>query len=107
MLSVYCVYSPYVDISSKDHHLLRDLKINDKFKDGEMLAAGASIKYAFDYGWFLTTAVDFQKINLIVGDAGYHQYDPKRDVKEYEKYNDYAGTSNEYLALSLGVGKMF
>ena len=107
MLSVYCTYSPWVDIDSRDNHLLRDLKITDKFRDGEMLAAGASAKYAFDSGWFLTAAADFQKINLIVGDAGYHRYDPSRDIKQYEKYSDYAGASNEYFALSLGVGKMF
>ncbi len=107
MLSVYCTYSPYVDIDAKDHHILRSLKINDTFKDGDMLAAGVSAKYAIESGWFFTTAVDFQKIDLIVGDAGYHQYYPQYDVMHYENYEDYAGASNEYLSLSVGVGKAF
>lgn len=107
MISVYCTYSPFVKIDARDNHILRSLTITDTFKDGEMLAAGASAKYAFDSGWFLTAAVDFQKINLIVGDATYDQYYPNEDVRVSETFGNYAGASNKYLALSFGVGKSF
>lgn len=107
VISVYCTYSPFVKIDARDNHILRSLTITDTFKDGEMLAAGASAKYAFDSGWFLTAAVDFQKINLIVGDATYDQYYPNEDVRVSETFGNYAGASNKYLALSFGVGKSF
>lgn len=106
-VSVYCTYSPYVDMDSKDQHLLRDLKIDDTFNSGDMLAGGASAKYALESGWFFTAAVDYQRIDLIVGDAEYYQYYEYYDVMTYEEFGDYAGASNEYLAYSLGIGKSF
>lgn len=107
MLSVYCIYSPFVNIDSSDVHILRDLKVNDEFEDGEMLSVGTAANYSFDSGWFITAAIDFQKIDTIVGDADYNQYDKNGHLMYSEKYDDYAGASNEYLALSLGVGKTF
>lgn len=107
LVSVYCTYSPYVNVKSRDHHILRDLKIIDSFTNGDMLAGGVSAKYNLESGWFFTTAVDYQRIDLVVGDAGYHQYYEEYDVMYYEEYNDYAGASNEYLSFSLGVGKTF
>lgn len=107
MVSAYCTYSPFVRIHTRDNHILRTLTISDKFRDGEMLATGASAKYTFDSGWFLTAAVDFQKVNLIIGDATYNQYVPEQDVLVTQSIKNYGGASNRTLALSLGVGKSF
>ncbi len=107
VFSAYCSYSPFVRMDCKDNHVLRSLNIKDTFKDGDMLAAGASARYGWESGWFLAAALDFQKINLIVGDARYQQYYPDYDVLYTESFDNYAGASNEYLSLSLGVGKTF
>ena len=107
VLAAYCTFSPFVEGNTTDNHLLRSLKITDHFKDGDMLAAGASAKYAWKSGWFFTVALDYQVIDLAIGDAGYHQKYEKYDLLYYEQFENYAGMENEYLSLSLGVGKSF
>ena len=107
VFSAYFLFSPLVQANTRDEHRLRNLTITDDFDQGDMFSAGASARYHLPSGWFVTSAVDFQKIDLTIGDAGYRRSYEYYGLESYEKFNDYSGFSNQYVSISLGLGRFF
>lgn len=102
-LSAYCSYSPLVYAKDWDDHLSRGLHFEEEFEHGDMFAAGVSARYAFENGFFVSAAVDYQVIDRIIGDMYVADY----VEREYGFDEDVAGLENEYLVFSLGCGLRF
>ena len=106
-VSGYAIYSPIVAAEDWDHHVERTLKFHETFEDGEMLGFGGEVRYDFAMGsfkgLFLTAAVDFQAVDLIVGDMELEDY----STGETDSASDIAGIENEFMVISLGGGFRF
>lgn len=106
-VSAYLTWSPIVSATDKDEHVLRDLHFEETFDGGDMLGLGLEARYAFSQGFFkgafVSAALDYQKIDMIVGDT--EVYDAS--TGETSKSSDTAGIENDYLILSLGGGIQF
>jgi plasminogen activator len=106
-VSAYLNYAPYIWATDWDEHVQRDLHFEETFEGGEMLGLGAEVRYDFTQGGmnglFLTAAVDYQKIDLIVGDMEVVNI----VTGETGGGEDVAGIENEYLVISLGGGIRF
>ena len=106
-LSGYATYSPIVEATDWDEHVYTETSYKETFEDGDMLGLGAEIRYDFARGFldgaFVSAALDYQQIDLIVGDMEYVD----ATTGEVGGGEDLAGIENEYLALSLGVGMRF
>lgn len=106
-LSGYLTWSPIVEATDWDEHVARDLHYKDTFKDGDMLGLGIEARYDLTQmgfsGWFLTAALEYQKIDRIVGDM------QVVDIVTGESggYTDVAGIENETLMISVGGGLRF
>lgn len=100
-------YSPFVSATDWDEHVARTLQFKESFEGGDLFGAGVEARYAFTQGFmngiFLTAAVDYQKIDLIVGDMEVTDY----STGETGGDTDVAGIENEYLVISLGLGTQF
>lgn len=100
-------YSPYVWATDWDDHIDRDMHYQEDFEGGDMLGLGIEARYDFAQGAlkgvFLAAALDYQKIDLIVGDMQYTD----GATGEVGGGEDMAGIENEYLVLSLGGGVRF
>jgi plasminogen activator len=101
------VYSPYMWASDKDQHVIRDTYFTEEFQGGDMLGFGLDVRYEFSVGSktraFVSAALDYQKIGLIVGDVEMREGSHGAP----EKFEDGAGIENEYLVYSLGGGVKF
>ena len=90
-----------------DQHVARTLNFHETFEGGDLLGLGLEARYAFTQGFlnglFLSAAVDYQKIDLIVGDMEVTDY----STGETGGDTDVAGIENEYLVISLGLGTRF
>lgn len=105
--SGYLTWSPIVEATDWDEHVARDLHFKETFEDGDMLGLGIEARYDLSKmglsGWFLTAALDYQKIDLIVGDM------QVRNIVTGETGGDtdVAGIENETLMISVGGGLRF
>lgn len=106
-VSAYAAYSPYVTAKDWDHHILRDLYFEETFDGGDMFAIGGEVRYTFARSWlpglFLSASVDYQCVDLIVGDL----YVEDRSTGETGWMPDGAGIENEYIVVSFGIGGHF
>ena len=106
-ISGYLTWSPIVEATDWDEHVARDMHYKETFKDGDMLGLGLEARYDLTKmgfsGWFVTAALDYQKIDLIVGDM------QARDGGTGETFSekDIAGIENNTLLISLGGGLRF
>ncbi len=70
-------------------------------------ASGVEARYAFTQGFFngafASAALDYQKIDLMIGDMEVED----TSTGETGGDEDVAGIDNEYLVLSLGLGVYF
>ena len=102
-LSGRLIWSPFVSAEDWDHHVARTLKFHETFEGGDMFGVGVEARYSFAKGLFVSAAVDYQMIDLIVGDMEYLDYSTGETGGEA----DIAGIENEYLGVSLGLGASF
>ena len=103
LLSAYVTYSPMVEATDWDHHIARTIKFKDTFEDGDMIGAGAEFRYPFKPTVFVIGAIDYQVIDLIVGDMEAYDY----STGETFFGEGAAGIENEYVAVTFGVGCHF
>ncbi len=100
-------YSPYMWATDWDDHVQRDMHYQEDFAGGDMLGLGFEARYDFAQGAlkgvFLAAALDYQKIDLIVGDMEYYN----GATGERGGDQDVAGIENDYLILSFGGGIRF
>ncbi len=106
-VSGYLVWSPIVSATDWDDHLARDIHFQEDFEDGDLLGLGIEARYEFTEGsfkgLFLTAALDYQQIDLIVGDMEFHD----ASTGETGGGEDMAGIENEYVIFSVGGGVKF
>jgi len=105
--SGYFNFSPVVSATDWDHHIDRTLKFEETFDGGDMYGLGLEARYAFTGGFwngaFVSAALDYQKIDLIIGDMEVTDY----STGETGGDTDVAGIENETMMLSLGLGLNF
>ncbi len=105
--SGHVTFSPIVAAEDWDQHVARTLNFHETFEGGDMLGFGAEARYDFQQGFFngafVTAALDYQRIDLIIGDMEVEDY----STGERGGDDDTAGLENEYLVLSLGLGVYF
>lgn len=105
--SGYLVYSPIVSATDWDEHVARDMHYTETFDGGDMMGFGLEARYAFTQGFwngaFVSAALDYQKIDLIVGDMEARN----GATGESGGDTDVAGIENNYVAISLGLGISF
>ena len=106
-LTGYVTWSPIVSATDWDEHVARDLHFKETFDGGDMLGAGLEARYSFTQGSlkgaFVSAALDYQKIDLIVGDMVVENI----ATGDRGSDTDTAGVENNYLLLSLGGGFQF
>jgi len=106
-LSGYLTYSPIVSAEDKDQHVARTLNFKETFDGGDMFGLGLEARYAFTEGFwqniFVSAALDYQKVDLIIGDMEVTNYTTGESGGE----KNVAGIENEYLVLSVGGGMKF
>lgn len=106
-VSGYIHFSPIVSATDKDQHVARTLNFTETFDGGDMLGAGMEARYAFTEGFwkniFVSAALDYQKVDLIVGDMAVVNY----TTGETGSGKDVAGIENEYVTFSVGGGMRF
>jgi plasminogen activator len=106
-VSGYLTWSPVVAATDWDEHVARDLHFKETFEGGDMLGFGAEVRYDFAAGFFrgcfLAAALDYQRVDLIIGDM------EVRNIVTGETGGDrdVAGIENEYRVISLGGGVRF
>ena len=103
----YVTWSPFVSATDWDEHVARDLHFKETFDGGDLLGLGAEARYSFTQGSlkgaFVSAALDYQKIDLMVGDM------EVEDISTGDSGGDTdtAGIENNYLMISLGGGFQF
>lgn len=106
-VSAHLIWSPLVSATDWDEHVARDMHFTEEFEEGDMVGLGIEARYDFPQGsfrgLFLTAALDYQKIDLIVGDMEYYD----GTTGEVGGGDDAAGIESEYMILSLGGGVRF
>ena len=105
--SGYVTFSPIVAAEDWDQHVARTLNFHETFDGVDMFGFGAEARYDFTQGFFngafVTAALDFQQIDLMIGDMEVEDYSTGETGGE----DDVAGLENEYQVLSLGLGVNF
>ena len=100
-------YSPIVSAEDWDQHVARTLNFHEEFDGGDMFGAGVEARYAFTQGFFngafVSAALDYQVIDLMVGDMEVEDY----STGETGSDEDVAGIENDYVTVSLGLGVNF
>lgn len=66
--SAYLLYGPWVFGSDVDDHFLRDMRFESELDGGTLWALGASGRYDFRGGLFVTAGVDYQLLQDATGD---------------------------------------
>lgn len=106
-LAGYLTWSPIVEADDWDHHIARTLKFHETFEGGDMFGAGMEVRYDFTRGFFkgafVNLAVDYQVVDLIIGDMEVEDY----STGERGSEKDVAGLENQYVVFSLGGGIRF
>ena len=101
------MWSPAVAADDWDEHVARSLHFHETFDGGDLLGLGLEARYDFTEGFFqgvfLTAAVDYQQIDLIVGDMEIADY----STGETGSDTDVAGIENSYTVVSVGGGLRF
>ncbi len=104
----YVTWSPFVSATDWDEHVARDMHYKETFDGGDLLGLGAEARYSFSQGSmkgaFVSAAVDYQKIDLIVGDVEFYGEETGYTVVSD---TDMAGVENNYLMISVGGGFQF
>lgn len=105
-VSGHLTWSPLVSATDWDEHVARELHFKETFEEGDMIGFGLEARYDFTQGsfrgLFLTAALDYQAIDLIVGDMEVTDASGETGGDE-----GVAGIENEYTAISLGLGVNF
>jgi outer membrane protease len=105
--SGYLTWSPLVAATDWDEHVLTGVNYTESFEGGDLIGFGVEARYEFSAGTFsgafVTAALDYQAIDLIVGDM--ELYDTT--TGESAAARNAAGIENEYLVISLGGGIRF
>ena len=106
-VSAHLLWSPFVSATDWDEHYLRNVHFIERFRGGDMLGMGIEARYDITQGsfkgLFLATALDYQRISLIVGDLEFYD-----DITgEVLRADNTAGIENRYVILSLGCGVRF
>ena len=103
----YAIYSPFVSATDWDEHVARDAHFEETFDGGDMFGLGLEVRYDIQQGLFknafVSAAVGYQMIDLIVGDMTMR--DGSTGAIGSEK--DVAGIENKFLVMSLGGGIRF
>ena len=94
------VGSPFVMASSKDHHVLRDLVIRDKFGLSGMIGASASVEYRLTPAMSLTGRVEYQNY---LGAKGGSRYADGGAGTVTNYPSPLGGADAETMLVSLGV----
>ena len=106
-LSGYVNWSPLVSAEDWDEHVDRELFFHETFEGGDSFGCGARVRYDFTQGFFkgafVSAALDYQSVDLIVGDM--EVYDAATGM--YGGEQDVAGIENRHLVWSLGLGAKF
>ena len=106
-VSGHLTWSPAVAADDWDEHVARTLKFHETFDGGNMVNVGLEARYVFSQGFwnglFLSAALDYQVIDLMVGDMEVTDY----STGETGGDPDVAGIENEYTVFSLGGGIQF
>lgn len=102
-LSAYLTYSPLVSATDWDHHIARTIKFKETFEGGDMIGAGARVNYPVNQTWSVFGGVDYQLIDLIIGDMEAYDY----SADEYFYGDDAAGIENHYFTMTLGAELRF
>ena len=106
-VSGYANWSPLVSAEDWDQHVARTLNFHETFDGGDMYGLGLEGRYAFTRGFFkgafMTAALDYQLVDLIIGDMEVEDY----STGETGGDEDTAGIENDTLVLSLGLGVNF
>ena len=106
-VSGYANWSPLVSAEDWDQHVARTLNFHETFDGGDMYGLGLEGRYAFTRGFFkgafVTAALDYQLVDLIIGDMEVEDY----STGETGGDEDTAGIENDTLVLSLGLGVNF
>ena len=101
------MWSPIVTAEDWDDHVARSIHFHETFEGGDLLGLGLEARYDFTEGFFqgafLTAAVDYQQIDLIVGDMDY----TNGETGEVGGGEDVAGIENSYAVVSVGGGLRF
>lgn len=103
-----CVnWSPLVEANDWDHHVARNIKFKETFEEGDMLGAGVEVRYLIEQGFlrgvFLGASIQYQQIDLIVGDMEAVDL----ETGDYYAGKDEAGIENEYTAFMFSAGFSF
>lgn len=103
----HLIYSPLVWATDWDEHVARNMHYKETFDGGDMLGLGVEARYDMKRGLFrnafVNAALDYQKIDLIVGDMSVRD----GNTGETGGEKDVAGIENKYLVLSVGGGIRF
>ena len=103
----YLAWSPLVSATDWDDHVARGLHFKESFKKGDMMGFGVELRYELTRmglrNWFATAAVDYQKIDHILGDLSVVVL----ETGERDSEDDIAGIENNWLTVSLGAGLRF
>ena len=106
-VSGYANWSPLVSAEDWDQHVQRTLNFHETFDGGDAYGLGLEGRYAFTRGFFkgafATAALDYQRVDLIIGDMEVEDY----STGETGGDEDTAGIENDTLVLSLGLGVNF
>ena len=106
-VSGHLSWSPIVEADDWDEHVARSLHFHETFEGGDMLGLGVEARYQFTQGFmdgvFLSAGLEYQSIDLMVGDMEMEDY----STGETGGDEDTAGIENEYTTVSLGLGVYF
>ncbi len=106
-LSGYFTFSPMVSATDEDDHKSRTLLFKETFDGGDMYGLGLEARYEFTEGFwqnvFFSAALDYQKVDLIIGDMEVTNY----TTGETGGDNDVAGIESKYVVMSFGGGIKF
>ncbi len=101
------VWSPLVAADDWDHHIARTLRFHESFEGGDMFGLGLEARYDFTQGFFngafCAVGLDYQVVDLIVGDMEVEDY----STGETGSDTDVAGIENNYVVISVGGGVRF
>ena len=101
-LDAYVKYSPLVQAEDQDDHLMRNMRFEGTFKNGDYVGLGINAAWSFDFGLSLMAAIDYQLIPEFFGEMDVYRAD-----EHYTSAKDTASVELNALRLSLAAGYRF